>query len=415
MREIAEYVAGRADWSFDVVCHVGAGTGAELATYRRMDAGRVVLVEANPELAAPLRRRVEGMRGVEVVALGVAARAGEGLLHLFNNPRESSLHAPTGLLQQFPNLQPAKSVPVPTAALEDLLRDIAADGARGNLLVIDVVGIDLAALDDCAHALLHAWSHVAVRTAAVPLYEGTPDEAALRGCLERAGYRQLHEAGDTVAPFRELLFVRDDAAVDALRLADAAAELAALRARHAQQERELEEARALAASERAQHAAERFGLAELARRTQDELERRALLERERTDRLRSLTQEALSRAGLGSAASDAPVADIEAVLRHCLDRLASAWDEQASRLAGASEAADAAQRALRDLEAECARRAEHERTLCAALASAAAEREALALDVQRRDTHQARLDVEMVRAQAQIGLIRDLLLREAEG
>lgn len=436
MRRIAQYVADRSDWSFDVIVHIGAGLGAELAAYQRMGVRRTILIEANPELATLLRQRSSAMPAVEVRAVALAASDGEGLLQVFNNARESSLYPPTRLLQYFPNLCPAGSAQVPTVSLERVLREAAANPSIGNLLVVDVAAIAPEALEGCALEVLHDFSHIAVLAAALPLYAGTAGEPELRRWLEQSGYRQLYENEDTVAPFRELLFVRDDAAVAAMRLAAAAAELAALRAACSAQTGELQACRTAAHEEQARLGAELAGAIASRGELVAEHARYAHMAQERLGRIHALAASLLARTAGAPAPADVAALDAEALLAYGIDKVADAWAGQARAHAQEREAADAGLRAWQELAAERERvlqaeleragskleelaaerdtRAERERALRAELERAGSERTELAADAARQAARGDQLGLEMVRAQAQIGLIRDLLLRETD-
>jgi FkbM family methyltransferase len=165
MRDVLNRILRDKDLKLDAVLHVGAGTGSELELYREHRADKVMLVEANPMLADRLRQKVRGFQNIEVTAAAVADAAGEAQLWMMNNPRESSLCRPDGLLRRYPNLKVTQNIPVRTLTLDALIDQLAPAVDGANVLVLEMQGMELAALSATATEKLQRFFWIAVRSA----------------------------------------------------------------------------------------------------------------------------------------------------------------------------------------------------------------------------------------------------------
>ncbi|MFP4421490.1 MAG: hypothetical protein ACLFRG_13195, partial [Desulfococcaceae bacterium] len=94
----------------DTILHLGAGRCSEFAKYEASAARRIILVEANPEVARYLRETHADDERVEVVERAVSDFTGHGELRVFNVKEFSSLREPTGLRELYPGLREVERV-----------------------------------------------------------------------------------------------------------------------------------------------------------------------------------------------------------------------------------------------------------------------------------------------------------------
>lgn len=210
MHNLFARISGSGSSKLSAVLHLGAGECRELDNFLRLKAARILLVEANPQLAGRLRSRVRGVEQVEIVGAAVAAAEGKVVLQVLNNPRESSLHRPTLLLKRYPNLSVARTVAVPAVTLSQLVERLAPDASCDNLLVLEVQGAELAVLSSAPAEISQKFSWIAMRASQETLYEGGARLEEVDAVLRKAGFQAVEPMQpDAALPFQEVLYHRD--------------------------------------------------------------------------------------------------------------------------------------------------------------------------------------------------------------
>jgi len=221
MRALLHSMASKGCSKLAVVMHLGAGAGRELEALDRFDPARVMMVEANPDFAQRLVSMTHGRRRVRVVASAVAPQAGSSTLRVLNNPRESSLLEPARLLAQMPNLRVARQLEVSCVTLRSLLEQAALPPNGENLLLVELQGAELSVLSSVSAKTLQQFSWIAVRSSEEPLYEGGASLADVDKLLCAASFRAVARVqGETVWPYREVLYQRDLRAMQLKELGD---------------------------------------------------------------------------------------------------------------------------------------------------------------------------------------------------
>lgn len=171
------------------VVHLGAGQCAELDGYLNAKARRIVLVEANPDQARRLGRRVAGFSGVEVIPAAVAAIGGRAVLKLFNLAACNSLRSPSGLQRLFPGLRFVQELEVDAMTPVELIERIGLSAEEGNWLAIDTPGEEMAILQALRqHGSLARFEKIILRCGKAALYEGADDASTLLSLLREEGY-----------------------------------------------------------------------------------------------------------------------------------------------------------------------------------------------------------------------------------
>ena len=182
------------------IVHIGAGDGADLDVWAATNAARIVLVEPMAELAAQARARARGMDHVTVVEALVSGDAAPRPFHATALPELNSLRAPLpALLDLFPGLRPeAQPARAPVLPQDLPLGDPAplpegADAPEAcSVLVLETPGEALSILSALDGAdLLTGFDVIALREPPEPLYKGAPTLAHIRDWCARSGFLWL--------------------------------------------------------------------------------------------------------------------------------------------------------------------------------------------------------------------------------
>ena len=391
-----------------LVVHVGAGGGDVLDAYAALAPRRLVLVEGDPDTLAELRAgvaaRADGKVGAklvaEVVGEVVAPKAGELRWHRFNLRQLNAPFEPTALRRVYPRLALLDSPPVMAVALADVLaplvaKNLSAKGAAAGpaVLVLDVPGQEAALLAALPAELLQSFQWLVLRGCREPLVAPTAGDISL---AQRMAVRFFRAAGaDTESePLWPLsLWQFDEAGFERAALRDRCRALEVALADGETQLKAVAAERQAWAAEKGKLQAEHAGLA-----------------KERAEALSQRDAAAKERNGLLAARDEQVrlVAEREEQLKAAQTEKARLQPERDRLLKENTEAL-----ALRDAIAK-------ER---GALVAARDEQAKLATDRGKRITtleaelvdlkaRHAMLQEELLKAEAQIELIKDLLLRE---
>lgn len=179
------------------IVHLGAGLCRELPHYIGSGAGRIILFEPNPGVVPALRRQAEGHSNVEVFPVAVAAEPGRRALKLYNYDDLASLRRPTGLFELLPGLQHAGQAIVDVMAAHKLASELRLESEENNWLIIDTPGEEAAIISALEqHKQLHHFDRIIIRAGAESLYDGAPSAEQLTRQLEQLGY-YIEGAKDT--------------------------------------------------------------------------------------------------------------------------------------------------------------------------------------------------------------------------
>lgn len=174
----------RADEGLWHVVDVGAHKGrtARAMLHARTDL-RVTAVEANPRLAARLRKRLSSEPRIRLVEAALGEAEGRAVLRVLPSTSLSSLLCPSGLSRKYPDrdLNPEHLANVRVARLDDVA------GAFVDAIKLDVQGFELAVLKGAPRALSQARAVVAEVSFAA-LYEGAPLAGEVEAFMQSAGF-----------------------------------------------------------------------------------------------------------------------------------------------------------------------------------------------------------------------------------
>lgn len=150
--------------SADTIVHFGAGRCRELSYYRARTDRRIVLVEANPRLAAVLTARTKRMQNVAVLPCAVASASEVTQLRVYSMPSYSSLRKAVGALEYYPGLRQVAEVAVPVRSPVAVLSEIEYSDSSRLCIVVDTPGEELSIIKEmaswrrlsvCTHFIVH--------------------------------------------------------------------------------------------------------------------------------------------------------------------------------------------------------------------------------------------------------------------
>ena len=167
--------------------HVGANRGSEYPTYCARTHGPLLYVEALPELAEFVRRRLDPERPHFMRQALVSDVGGETVtFHLASNDGgSSSMLAPGRHADLYPFITFENTMELVTERLDDLVAE-RAEEASYNVLALDVQGAELKVLKG-APELLARVDAVFAEVASEPLYEGGCTFLEVTNLLAEAG------------------------------------------------------------------------------------------------------------------------------------------------------------------------------------------------------------------------------------
>lgn len=177
--------------TFDVpvtgLIHVGAHNGAEYPTYLARTHGPLLYVEAIPALADEVRQRLEPERPHFIHQAVVSDVAGETVsFHVSSNAgQSSSMLGPGRHAEIYPRITFGETLELVTERLDDIVAE-RSEGAEYNVLVLDVQGAELKALEG-APELLSRIDAVFAEVSSEPLYEGGCTFLEVSNLLAEAG------------------------------------------------------------------------------------------------------------------------------------------------------------------------------------------------------------------------------------
>ena len=178
---------------------VGAGAGMELPFWRSCGAQQLILVEPQQELVRQLARAIQSDAGVHVEPV---ALVGEGEMQDSTSNtvqllqyaliEDSSLFLPAqGMRRLYPNLRDPKPVDVECIPFSDFLSQVFEDlpAESTAALIMDASGAELPLLRSVEPRLLQRFQWLEVTTSEEPLYASGSSVFAVSMVLEEAGFK----------------------------------------------------------------------------------------------------------------------------------------------------------------------------------------------------------------------------------
>lgn len=417
------------------VVHLGAG-GTDPALHEAMQARRLILVDGNPAAVAELRLlSAKGVTRLNVIQAVVAAQASTVTWNHYNLPWLDGTSDASNLSNFYPRLERTGSEPRQAIALSDFLRELHIDEADGsfvesNVLMIDLPGQDRSLLEALPPELLASFGWIAVRGRA----DSDHVVETIRSLLGAGFYDLVSGTEPLDAIWPTALFKRSLRRLEsALREQLDTLERQVTTLTHGAQAATADYQRVLSISEA------RAAEIDVVKKEQDALdvERQALrrIVEDLTNELGATKRDlddVVARQGPLQSELSARQAELDALRRMTTDlrsdqvRMSTTLEESQGAFKAASARLATAEATTADLRVETDRLnkalqdANGERkTLCAQqedlntqLSNARSEIEALRTARSDGEVRQRMLDAEILRAEAQLELVKDVLLRE---
>ncbi len=202
------------------VVHINPSLPEAIERYAALGSQRVVFVSIDPDMLPLLHQAAAEHAGFEVCEAAVAAAPGPAHWLRYNVPTLNGLLEPTGLKQFYPRLQLLERVSVNTVSLQALLDrlQIATSAVRPNLLVLDAPGTETVLLESLSAKVLASFAWVVVRGARQGLYQSGVAAGAALSLLQQH-YRSMHESGNTEPLWPTTLLRHDATAAERTALA----------------------------------------------------------------------------------------------------------------------------------------------------------------------------------------------------
>lgn len=414
MKVLLEQIA-KTQNSLGTTLVVGAGGGSCLADLRALSSDRLVLAEADAAQAAEMAQLAQSSRGEEVWPLAIVGDpATLATLHVLNIPRFNSLKSPKRLAEQYPNLRLVGQMQVPARTLDESVAALALHLDRDHLLVLDAPGQAHELLYLTSPKALQSFKWIILRCNAIPLYAEDLDAESLLKRVTAIGFDTSSEDPQSLYPEACFLLTRNETRVRIARLA-----------------LERDDLSASAAKYKSERDAANKALAEQVHLVSDLQAQIQILVQERDQQLSALAKnnaslEISNRTICEQAAALTDTRNEIHGLTKQLDEQAAAASEHAASLEAESKRLAELQEVVAELEAQAQKLArerdeqvnvvrEREADLEKA-SKKSLERGARVIELEREqsrlDHYQAWLDREVGKAEAQIDLIKAILLRE---
>ena len=211
LRNFEKLFATKANAAGTVV-HIGAGICSELPEYERLKFEKIQLVEAHSGLAEQLAKKVKNVDHVNVSNVVVAAKEGAVPFIRTNNPRFDSLKKPAAIKEFFPNLSVVNDAIVNAVSLDALLKTFALDSAKENVLVLELQGAETDILGSVIPANLQLFSWLIIKTSDVAVYDNKADNADLCSVAKKFGFEPIYTE-ELTFPFCVKTYKRNDAEI----------------------------------------------------------------------------------------------------------------------------------------------------------------------------------------------------------
>jgi FkbM family methyltransferase len=185
-----EHFLGALPFGPSGVVHVGAHEGQEVPSYLAAGCRRIVLVEANPEHCATLRRRFADIPQLTVLEYAVSDTGWPAQLRLHASRSGDTQSSSLLALKRFADagtLRAVGTVPVIAITLDELFARHGLDPAGHELLVLDVQGAEARVLLGAA-ATLPRLRAVVCEVELIELYDGAALEEEIVATLAAAGF-----------------------------------------------------------------------------------------------------------------------------------------------------------------------------------------------------------------------------------
>jgi FkbM family methyltransferase len=193
----------------DTLIHLGAGPCTELNTNFANFPQQVLLVEADPLLVEELNISMAGIDHIQIINAAVAGKARQTTFYRFNLPGVNSIHPPSDLLLElYPGLRKIEEMQVETVTPVSLIKSLALRAEQENWLIVDLPGEELPVLKVIhEEQQLHLFRHIQLYCGHQSLYENGGTATHALQWLKDQGFDLVSE-DDNEDPDRPCFLLR---------------------------------------------------------------------------------------------------------------------------------------------------------------------------------------------------------------
>ena len=171
------------------VIHLGAHQGDEIDTYLRLGFSQIIMVDANPAMIPGLRARAASHSHVHIVHAAISDRDGPIRLRITNAEQSSSILPLARHKDYYPSIHEDEQVEVPGQTIDSMLASLGFTANDFNLLVMDIQGAELRALQGATKTLPHI-DAVLTEFNLAELYEGCALLPAFEEFMAQRGFNR---------------------------------------------------------------------------------------------------------------------------------------------------------------------------------------------------------------------------------
>lgn len=194
------------------VVHVNPVESDLVQRYAALGARRVVLVSGDPDALPGLRRLLPGRPWLELVEAVVAPHAGDVHWLRYNVPSLNGLLEASGLHAFYPRLRLQERVPVQAQTLQTVLDGVPLDSSDGaNVLVLEAPGLEDAMVRNTAATTLQRLEWLVIRGARPDLMRDGAEPHAATCWLQAQAWRKVRD-NDADEPLWPVTVLQFDAA-----------------------------------------------------------------------------------------------------------------------------------------------------------------------------------------------------------
>ena len=189
--------------------YVGPGKGEMLAFTRRLMPEQVILYESDPENIRKLERDIDAARERLCPYTLVAGNQSQTDLHILNNTRYNSISKPVRILELRSNLKIEKSISVPARRASQVVSELDLSIGRTNLLILNSLGNNLSILKSIQPELLYKFEWMIVTGLQIEdAYAGDMPITEITEYLSGLGFDLNKNAGEAIYPNAQVLYKR---------------------------------------------------------------------------------------------------------------------------------------------------------------------------------------------------------------
>ena len=179
------------------IVHIGAGEGNDIEEQLTVNPKKLILIEPNPDIAAYLREKTRGWINVQVHEIAVTASVKEEqlvTLHEYNWNSASSLLDAAQLAQLYPGLQLVRNHQVKALSPAALIERLVLDKEENNTLIIEAPAVEMGIIEAlCDSGQIEVFSVLTLRCPITGLYTDGTNPMKTVSRLEEYGFEMVEQ------------------------------------------------------------------------------------------------------------------------------------------------------------------------------------------------------------------------------